>query len=273
MFIEVIERRSPITNRKSIVYIFKCDTCGATLEASAHRFKRNTKRHFCNTKCAGLHRSRHPEEWPDTSAARNSPKATAKATATKRRKWASGEMVHPWVGRHHSEETKKHLSEVSKGGIRSGENNGMYGRNHTEEAKAKMSEKKSQLIVDGKFKPYGIRNKKGWYESIKSGKSYYFKSGWEERVMKYLDNNENVVEWQYECIRISYYYDNHKRWYVPDFLIKFSTSETKELWEVKPSQFLNTERVKNTIKAGMDYCEKENMIFKVITEVGMKEFD
>ena len=42
---------------------------------------------------------------------------------------------HHFFGKHHTEETKKKMSEVQKG-----ENNPMYGKHHTEETKKKMSE-------------------------------------------------------------------------------------------------------------------------------------
>ena len=42
---------------------------------------------------------------------------------------------HHFFGKHHTEETKKKISEAQKG-----ENNHMYGKHHTEEAKKKMSE-------------------------------------------------------------------------------------------------------------------------------------
>ena len=42
---------------------------------------------------------------------------------------------HHFFGKHHTEETKKKISEVQKG-----ENNHMYGKHHTEETKKKMSE-------------------------------------------------------------------------------------------------------------------------------------
>lgn len=265
MLIEIIERRSPTTNRKSIVYILDCDFCKSRIEASACRIKRYPNRHFCNRQCMGSHKRQFPETWPNNSASRITPEACKKATETKRRRWASGELKHSWLGRKHSEETKKHLSEVCSNGFRAGKNNGMFGRRHSDDAKAKMSESKSMLILDGKFRPYGSNKKTGWYESSKTGRKHWFRSSWEETVMNYLDKDPNVVTWNYESVRIQYYYNNNKRWHIPDFVVTFMNNTT-EMWEVKPSQFLQTERVCRTSEAGKKYCAENNIsLYKFIT--------
>lgn len=54
-----------------------------------------------------------------------------------KRKYASGEFVSPFKGRHHSEETKKKLSESRKGKC-TGKDNPFYGRHHTEETREKL---------------------------------------------------------------------------------------------------------------------------------------
>lgn len=54
-----------------------------------------------------------------------------------KRKYASGEFVSPFKGRHHTEETKEKLSENMKGKY-TGKDNPFYGRHHTEETKEKL---------------------------------------------------------------------------------------------------------------------------------------
>lgn len=49
---------------------------------------------------------------------------------------------HPMYGKHHSEETRKKLSEANKG-----ENNPFYGKHHTEETKKKISGAKTKHIA------------------------------------------------------------------------------------------------------------------------------
>lgn len=61
---------------------------------------------------------------------------------------------HPMYGKHHSEETRKKLSEYNKGKY-VGENNGMYGKHHTEEARNKQSEAKKGKYVGENHPMYG----------------------------------------------------------------------------------------------------------------------
>jgi len=249
MLLEIIERRSLVTNRKSIVHRFKCDACEAIIEGSKTRDR--GVMHFCDNKCRGKYKHDHPETWQKSIQALNSPASHAKAKATIQEKAARGEW-RPWLGKSHTEETKRHLSEVSKGEKRSGTNNGMYGRKHSEETRAKMSEKKAQAITEGRFRSYGTQNKKGTYVSVKNTKEHFFKSSWEEAAMKFLDASPTVEGWEYESLKIPYYYNNNKRWHVPDFIVYF-TDGSKEIWEVKPEEFLLTERVMNTAAAGREY--------------------
>ena len=265
MLLEIFERRSSETNRKSVVHVFKCDTCEKTFEGSACRNK--GIKHFCNVKCMGQHKREHPNAWPDNGKARNTPEACEKAMKTRKRRIDAGEIVHSWLGRHHSEETKKHLSEIASDGSRLGSGNGMFGRKHSEKTRSKMSDAKTQLILDGKFRAYGTHNKKGWYKSTKSGQECFFRSGWEEAFMKYLDVNDDILIWEYEKLRISYFYsvENVKRWYVPDFFV-IRKDGTRQLIEVKHKEFAETERVKLKQEAGESWCRENNATFVTATK-------
>ena len=267
MLVEIIERRSTTTNRKSVVYVLRCEACGKFNEGCKVRYERSIM-HFCDNKCRGNYKHDHPETWQKAIRALNSPESHAKAKATIQERAARGEW-RPWLGKHHTDETRKHLSEVSKGGKKAGENNGMFGRKHSKEARAKMSEKKAIAILEGRFNPYGTRNKKGMYTSTKINKECRFRSGWEEAVMKYLDASPDVMTWDYESVRIPYTYNNNKRWYVPDFVITFVDGH-KEMWEVKPSQFALSERVVNTSVAGRNYCSENDMQYTLVTEHTLK---
>ena len=128
-----------------------------------------------------------------------------------------------------------------------------------------MSDSKSRLIIEGKFRPGRTGHKKGWYEATKPCRKLFFRSSWEEAVMKYLDVSPDVKSWDYECVRIPYMYDDHKRWYVPDFIVLFQDGR-HEMWEVKPKEFLQTERVRNTCLAGEAYCREHGInSYRVIT--------
>lgn len=116
-----------------------------------------------------------------------------------------------------------------------------------------------------------------------------YRSLWELRVMKYLDQNVNVIEWSSEEIYIPYLspVDNKMHRYFPDFVF---TAKTKNgelqtfMVEVKP--FKQTQEPKqqkrktkrfiqevttwgiNSSKwdAAKKYCEAQGWQFKLITE-------
>ena len=108
---------------------------------------------------------------------------------------------------------------------------------------------------------------------------------WERNIMKWCDLEYVIIRWAYEKIIIPYKSPvdkkNHK--YYPDFYIERSNKEKVEKYilEVKPhNQVLNpTKKAKSTLyeaktyavneakwKAALLYCQKRNMIFKIITE-------
>lgn len=74
---------------------------------------------------------------------------------------------------------------------------------------------KSQLWID--FNPVGSGTR-GIYASTKTCESMLFRSSYEKATMKHLDVDHNVAPPEHEKLRIPYAHDNHKRWYVPDFV-------------------------------------------------------
>ena len=87
----------------------------------------------------------------------------------------------------------------------------------------------------GKFHPKNPKKYGGDSTNI------IFRSLWEFRVMKYLDENSSVIEWKSEEIPIPYYDPStmkHRR-YFPDFIVKAKAAKggTKTLMlEVKPKK-------------------------------------
>lgn len=76
--------------------------------------------------------------------------------------------------------------------------------------------------------------------------------------MVWLDQNPDVIAWDYECVRIPYYYDDHKRWYVPDFIVTYSESENPVMYEIKPFELLSAEKVKLKREAAVKWCAENN---------------
>lgn len=271
MLIEIIERLSPETGRKSTVYRLACDSCAKVIEASRCRYVRGPT-HFCDNRCRGKYRHDHPELWKKAVESMNSAESHAKAKATIREKASRGEWSH-WLGKKHSEETKRHLSEIASDGRRAGEKNGMHGRNHSESSKEKMSESKTKLILEGKFRPGRTGHKKGHYKD-KLGRIFFFRSSWEEAMMQHLDVDDSVLEWEYENLRIPYFYvkEGKKRWYVPDFLVKRKDG-TKQLLEIKPSELSSAEKVILKSEAAKRWCSENGAQFIIVTRKVLDEWN
>jgi hypothetical protein len=115
-----------------------------------------------------------------------------------------------------------------------------------------------------------------------------YRSLWELRVMKYLDENVNVLEWKSEEIAIPYIspVDGRYHRYFPDFVVKVRAPEgvtktmilevkpkaqTKEPVKKKKSRAYITEVATWGInqakwKAAEEYCLDRGWQFKLITE-------
>lgn len=116
-----------------------------------------------------------------------------------------------------------------------------------------------------------------------------FRSLWERRVMVYLDENINVIEWRSEEIAIPYYdpTTRRNRRYFPDFIVKVRTADGKSkvlMLEVKPKKQTIEPKVQkkktrayitevttwatNVSKweAAKEFCLDRGWEFKLITE-------
>ena len=116
---------------------------------------------------------------------------------------------------------------------------------------------------------------------------------WERQIMKYLDENESVLEWSSEELIIPYTspIDGQRHRYFPDFWVKVRKpdgSVAEHLWEVKPFKqtiqpTLTEEATKSQKrryaldvrtyainsakwKAAQDICEQKGWTFSIITE-------
>ena len=112
---------------------------------------------------------------------------------------------------------------------------------------------------------------RGTYVSTKTGLSMKYRSGWELSYMKFLDNNDAVVTYQYESIKIPYV-SNKKtgkvRRYIPDLLVEYS--DRCEMVEIKPSRRVDQVKNKKKFEAAREYCRINNISFVVVTEIELK---
>lgn len=110
-----------------------------------------------------------------------------------------------------------------------------------------------------------------------------FRSSWEHVFMRFLDENNNIMQWSSECVRIPYRHPltGKMTTYVPDFLITYRTKNNTlkaELIEIKPSgQSAINEKMNPRDRAvvAINHCKwdaatkwarQNGLTFRVITE-------
>lgn len=135
----------------------------------------------------------------------------------------------------------------------------------------------------GRFRPKNTKKYKGDVTNI------IYRSSWELRVLRYLDENENILEYSSEEIIIPYRspVDNRVHRYFPDFMVKVRQKDGTVktlLLEVKPHsqtkepkiQRRKTKRYITEVvtwginnakwKSAVEYCNDRGWEFKLITE-------
>ena len=130
--------------------------------------------------------------------------------------------------------------------------------------------------------PYTIKNASKY---VGKGTPRY-RSGWEHAFMRFLDNNEHVVNWASESITIPYRnpVTGKQSMYVPDFLITYRNKNNQliaELVEIKPKKQSVIES-KMTAREGAvvavnyakwdaatKWARRNGLTFRVITEDDM----
>ena len=113
-----------------------------------------------------------------------------------------------------------------------------------------------------------------------------YRSGWEHAFMRFLDNNEHVVNWASESISIPYRnpVTGKQSMYVPDFIITYRNKNNQlvaELVEIKPKKQSVIES-KMTARDGAivavnyakwdaatKWARRNGLTFRVITEDDM----
>jgi hypothetical protein len=113
-----------------------------------------------------------------------------------------------------------------------------------------------------------------------------YRSGWELAFMRFLDNNDNILQWASESISIPYRnpITGKQSIYVPDFLITYKNRNNQmiaEVIEIKPkkqsvveSKMKANERATVAVNyakwdSATKWCRKQGLLFRVITEDDM----
>lgn len=138
-----------------------------------------------------------------------------------------------------------------------------------------------RTLHQGTFKP------KHPEKYVGDASNIVFRSGWERRMMKFFDEQVNVLKWSSEELIIPYYdpVTGRDRRYFPDFLAEFQDTtgniitmviEVKPLKETMPPKKGKGKRVlaeaatyatnSSKFKAAEQFCAKKGWHFKIITE-------
>jgi hypothetical protein len=110
-----------------------------------------------------------------------------------------------------------------------------------------------------------------------------YRSGWELSFMRFLDNNDNVLQWASESIQIPYRnpVTGKQSIYIPDFLVTYRTRNNKliaEVIEIKPrkqsvieGKMSNKDRMVVAVNyakwdQATKWCARNGLKFRVATE-------
>ena len=113
-----------------------------------------------------------------------------------------------------------------------------------------------------------------------------YRSGWELAFMRFLDNNDHVMQWASESIQIPYRnpITGKQSIYVPDFLITYRSRQNTliaEVIEIKPkkqsvieSKMSNKDRMVVAVNyakwaSAEKWCARNGLKFRVITELDL----
>ena len=133
------------------------------------------------------------------------------------------------------------------------------------------------MSYKGRFKPQNPKKYKGDPNNV------IYRSSWELRVMKYLDNQPKVVWWSSEELFVRYRspIDERVHRYFPDFIVK--TKEQTFMIEVKPFHQTQKPKQKRRTKKFLQeaatyainqekwraadiFCREHGWLFKIVTE-------
>lgn len=139
-----------------------------------------------------------------------------------------------------------------------------------------MARRGSTKFAQGIYTPVNTQ------KYIGKGKITY-RSSWELKFCQFLDNNENILEWNSEGIRIPYRHPitGKNTTYVPDFLVRYRNKHNQvktELIEIKPSNQSAIMEGQNSNQRAVvavnhhkwasarAWCKAQGITFRVLTE-------
>jgi len=108
----------------------------------------------------------------------------------------------------------------------------------------------------------------GNISSIKRNSLVSFESSLERDYINILEFDTQVNEYLEQPLKIYYEINNKRRYYVPDFYIKYLDERPDEIVEIKYSYALkkNKNKLKDKFKAAELFCKGNGINFKIVTE-------
>jgi len=128
---------------------------------------------------------------------------------------------------------------------------------HVGIARPKISEVRQREIEEGRFWPHK------WHKvSSRKGGVFKCRSTFETGFVHVLDEDPNVVEFLYECVKIPYLWQGRQHVTTPDFLVRYVSGEValievKALWMVEHWQ---RERIKLVVMC--NFATRYGLTFK-----------
>ena len=176
-------------------------------------------------------------------ASGNTGKIVSKETRKKMSEKLLGHLV--------SEETRRKISEARKGKT-------LPPRTEEHKEKLRLAWKDpTKHKTDGQIK--------GYYFSTKLNDNIPYRSSYELAYLKQLESDPLVVGYQYEAVRIPYFFEEQEHTTIPDFLVHYTDGHT-ELVEVKANWCLNNLDVQARLEAMKKYAEDHDWTFRLVTK-------
>jgi hypothetical protein len=200
---------------------------------------------------------RYMREHPEICAARNKQMLAGRTDETEKRRVETLHHTYATMTPEEKQKFSEHSKELWKSGIMAEarikaaetfKQRSASGKYDFTERNQKLSDAIAKKYVDGSW-----HFAKGFYESTKTGKSCYYRSSWELRLMQELDSDPDVLEWESEFTSIPYNYNGAVHKYVPDFHVTKKNDE-HILIEVKPQALRETVRNRAKREVAEKFC-------------------
>jgi len=124
----------------------------------------------------------------------------------------------------------------------------------------------SKQTTDFLKNTHGSYGQVGIFYSNKTGKDLRYDSSYELKALQMMENNSDILFFDRCHFSIPCKYNDSQHQYIPDFLVTYFSGEIK-LIEVKPKKLLCSPETIGKFRAAINYCEEENFIYEIWTEI------